>query len=144
MATSSQTRRATGVIAMKAETVTILVRRTPSRGTQEPPHSNLIFNTPRRVGVTHLGVVEDGHAKGVFLLEIAKLHVVLAACHELPPEDTGTHPVLVDRSKSTPRAIDLLGETRCCGPPLLSDPPFILADEVGSYSLHRTSYLPRR
>jgi len=118
---------------------------------------------PPRVGVTHLGVVEDGHAKGVFLLEIAKLHVVLAACHELPPEDTGTHPVLVhdlgrdvaavpgvtadfERSnyRRLSRAIDLLGETRCCGPPLLSDPPFILADEVGSYSLHRTSYLPRR
>jgi len=47
-------------------------------------------------------------------------------------------------AEAAARAIDLLGETRCCGPPLLSDPPFILADEVGSYSLHRTSYLPRR
>src|SRR6266542_4059905 len=49
-----------------------------------------------RVGVTDLGIIEDGHPKGILLLGIGELDVVFAAGGELPPEHAGANAVLVD------------------------------------------------
>src|SRR6266536_906042 len=49
-----------------------------------------------RVGVTDLGIVEDGHPEGILLLGIGELHVVFAAGGELSPEHARPHAILVD------------------------------------------------